>query len=69
MESKIDVDAILIPIPGGNPAGEDLRYLIYDDIKEAMREQEPDPQFDWPSETMKADWENRGHLHEDLPTI
>ena len=39
MNKEIDIDALLAPIPGDNPAGEDLRYTrVYDDIKEARRE-------------------------------
>ena len=34
-------DNLLNPIPGENPSGEDLRYApIYDQIKEARREEE-----------------------------
>ena len=39
MKRKIDLDAILTPIPGENPAGEDLCYdIVYEGIKEARRE-------------------------------
>ncbi|MEW6599492.1 MAG: type VI secretion system protein TssA [Nitrospirota bacterium] len=41
MKRKIDMEAILAPIAGGNPAGDDLRYTpVYDNIKEARREDE-----------------------------
>lgn len=39
MKREINVEAILAPIPGENPAGQDLRYTpVYDNIKEARRE-------------------------------
>lgn len=39
MKTNIDLGAILNPIPGGNPAGEDLCYnTACDEIKEARRE-------------------------------
>jgi predicted component of type VI protein secretion system len=45
MKRTIDIDALLTPIPGENPAGEDLRYTpVYDDIKEARR---ADDAFPW----------------------
>jgi type VI secretion system protein ImpA len=41
MKREINVEAILAPIAGENPAGEDLRYTpVYDSIKEARREDE-----------------------------
>ena len=48
---------ILNPIPGDNPSGESLRYApIYDQIKEARREDDDVPQGDWQIEIKKADW-------------
>lgn len=48
---------ILNPIPGDNPSGESLRYApVYDQIKEARREDEDIPQGEWQHEIKKADW-------------
>ena len=33
----IDVEALLAPIPGEKPAGEDLRYVLYDQVRDARR--------------------------------
>jgi type VI secretion system protein ImpA len=50
-------DNLLNPIPGENPSGEDLRYApIYDQIKEARREEEEAAQGDWVHEVKKADY-------------
>jgi type VI secretion system protein ImpA len=48
---------VLNPIPGDNPSGENLRYApVYDQIKEARREDDDVPQGDWQIEIKKADW-------------
>ncbi len=58
MHTEIDIDAILAPIPGDNPAGEDLHYSpVYDEIKEARRADEDLPQGDWGRELKRADWD------------
>jgi len=50
-------DNLLNPIPGENPSGEDLRYApVYDQIKEARREEEESSQGDWVTEVKKADY-------------
>jgi type VI secretion system protein ImpA len=50
-------DDLLNPIPGENPSGENLRYApVYDQIKEARREEEDVSQGDWQHEVKKADW-------------
>ncbi len=50
-------DNLLNPIPGENPSGEDLRYApIYDQIKEARREEEESEQGEWKYEVKKADY-------------
>ena len=50
-------DNLLNPIPGKNPSGEDLRYSpIYDQIKEARREEEESEQGEWKFEIKKADY-------------
>ena len=58
MKHTIDIDAILSPIPGENPAGEDLRYApIYDEIKEARRADDILNRGDWDREIKTSDWE------------
>lgn len=59
MKREINIEAILAPIVGENPAGEDLRYTpVYDSIKEARREDE----FIDPSvaerDIKRAEWDN-----------
>lgn len=50
-------DNILQPIPGENPGGEDLRYKpVYDQIKEARREEEDLAQGVWQRARKVADW-------------
>src|SRR5438105_2399377 len=54
----LDLEALLAPIPGENPAGKDVRYDgIYDAIREARRADDPDaPQGEWVHERKIADW-------------
>ena len=53
----IDAAALLSPIPGGNPAGENLQYDgLHDDIREARRADEILEQGDWKHEPKTADW-------------
>lgn len=48
---------ILNPIPGDNPSGQDLRYApVYDQIKEARREEEDLAQGVWQRVLKTADW-------------
>jgi type VI secretion system protein ImpA len=48
---------LLAPIPGANPAGAHLRYEpLYDQIKEARREEDDLPQGDWQTTRKTADW-------------
>ncbi|MGP8247230.1 MAG: type VI secretion system protein TssA [Bryobacteraceae bacterium] len=48
---------LLAPIPGDNPAGQNLRYApVYDKIKEARREDDEGPQGVWQHERKLADW-------------
>jgi len=50
-------DDLLNPIPGENPSGENLRYApVYDQIKEARREDDDVAQGEWQHERKKADW-------------
>lgn len=53
----IDIDSILTPIPGDNPAGEDLRYTAtYEELKEARRADDPLDRGQWQREIKTADW-------------
>lgn len=58
MKINIDTAAILAPIAGANPAGEDLRYTpVYDIIKEARREDDiHDPSIP-ERDLKKAEWD------------
>lgn len=58
MKKKIDVEALLAPVPGDNPGGQDLRYSAeYDAIKEARKYDEVLDQGEWQTEFKKADWD------------
>ncbi len=58
MKRAIDAEAILEPIPGENPGGEDLRYNpIYDEIKEARRADDTLDRGQYKREIKTADWE------------
>src|SRR5947209_331044 len=53
----VDVEALLAPIPGENPAGESLQYSgLYDEIREARREEDNLAQGDWKREPKIAEW-------------
>ena len=56
--SVLDLDALLVPIPGENPSGEDVRYTRYDEIKEARRQDDNLPKGDWEEKgpVKTADW-------------
>ncbi|HEX2268731.1 MAG TPA: type VI secretion system protein TssA [Pyrinomonadaceae bacterium] len=56
--SKIDIQELLQPIPGANPAGEPLRYQgTYDRIADARREDDPTlSQGIYKSTLKRADW-------------
>lgn len=57
MTRAIDLDAILAPLPGDNPAGADMRYLpLYDELKEARRADDLLDRGDWNRELKIADW-------------
>ena len=49
-------DDLLTPIPGDNPAGANLRYELYDIIREARREDIQAPTGGWDRERKVADW-------------
>ena len=55
---QIDVQDLLQPIPGANPAGESLRYQgTYDRIADARREDDPSlSQGIYKSTLKRADW-------------
>ena len=56
-EQVIDVEAILQPIAGGNPAGKDVRDgKDCDVLKEARRQEEVLSQGDWQRDVKVADW-------------
>jgi len=58
MKRVIEVKALFAPIPGENPAGEDLRYSqTYEEIKKARRYDDPLEQGEWKTEVKKADWD------------
>jgi type VI secretion system protein ImpA len=53
----VDVDALLVPIPGENPAGENLQYSgLHDEIREARRSEDSLAQGDWQREPKTAEW-------------
>src|SRR5271157_2537158 len=63
MKRRIDIDAVLAPIAGGNPAGEDLRYSqTYEEIKEARKFDEPLDMGHWKREIKSADWDKVTNL-------
>jgi type VI secretion system protein ImpA len=53
----VDLNALLAPISGENPAGEPVRYTgVYDAIKEARRADDDLPMGEWQREAKAADW-------------
>ncbi|MEN6475677.1 MAG: type VI secretion system protein TssA [Syntrophaceae bacterium] len=53
----VEMEAVLAPIKGDNPAGEDLRYTpVYEQIREARKEDDLLSQGDWQREVKRADW-------------
>lgn len=56
-KTTFDISAILAPLPGENPSGEDLRYTdVYERIKEARRADDMLDQGDWQREVKRSDW-------------
>ena len=52
-----DLDALLAPIPGDNPAGESLQYSgVYDELREARRADDNLTKGDWEHEPKTAEW-------------
>lgn len=65
----VDVEALLAPIAGDNPAGESLAYSgLYDEIREARRADDNLEQGDWVRETKSADWVRAATLATDALT-
>src|SRR5438105_3724802 len=53
----LDLEALLKPISGENPAGAPVRYTgVYDAIQEARREDDTLPMGEWQREAKTADW-------------
>jgi type VI secretion system protein ImpA len=57
MKVEIDLVSILTPVGGDNPAGEDLRYVLFDKITEARRADDAYDRGDWQRDIKSADWE------------
>src|SRR5512146_327178 len=53
----LEMSGLLAPIAGASPVGASLRYEpIYDQVKEARREDDDLPQGDWQASRKTADW-------------
>lgn len=62
----LDLDALLAPVPGENPSGENLQYSgLHDEIREARRSDDDVPQGDWVRELKVADWDKAAQLATD----
>lgn len=69
MKKTIDIEAILAPLPGDNPAGENLRYEpVYDEIKEARRADDTMDRGDWQRELKISDWDKVIKLSSEILT-
>lgn len=64
----IDVNELLAPIPGGDPAGSDASFSDqFDRIREARRADDPGlAQGEWQTELKVADWREAQSLSEDI---
>lgn len=57
MSQILDLESLLAPIPGADPAGEELYYTaVYDEIKEARRADADVPLGEWEREVKSSDW-------------
>jgi type VI secretion system protein ImpA len=57
LSAVVDLNVLLAPISGDNPAGESVRYAgVYDAIQEARREDDALPMGEWQREAKTADW-------------
>ncbi len=62
----INLEALLEPIPGENPAGENLQYSgLHDRVREARRADEVLEQGEWKRELKVANWSQVGLLAQD----
>lgn len=58
MKREIDIEVLLKPISKESPSGDNLRYtVIYEQIKEARRFDDPVEQGDWKTNLKTADWD------------
>ncbi len=58
MTHAIDIEALMAPLPGDKPTGENLRYTAtYEEIQEARRADDPLDRGDWQREIKTADWD------------
>lgn len=65
----IDIEGLLSPIAGDNPAGESVQYTpVYDHIKEARRAEDSLSQGDWQREVKVSDWDEVIRLSTDALT-
>ena len=64
-ELMTEVEQFLEPISGGNPAGQNLRYSLHAQIKEARRFEETGPMGLWEREVKVADFREVIRLAED----
>src|SRR5947207_8308354 len=59
----IKIEALLEPIAGDNPAGENLQYAgLHDEIREARYSEDNLEQGDWKREIKSADWQQVASL-------
>ena len=59
----LSIDELLAPVPGETPAGANLEYeSVYDEIREARREELDLPQGDWARPRKTADWRRVAQL-------
>lgn len=67
---NLDIESLLKPIPGNDPAGKDMLSSIeVDDLKEARRSDDPTvSQGDWVREIKKADWSRVEKIATDVIT-
>jgi type VI secretion system protein ImpA len=64
--ATIDIEALLQPIAGENPAGENLQYSgLHDEIREARRAEDNLSQGDWQRDVKTADWDRVVELSTD----
>jgi type VI secretion system protein ImpA len=56
--AALDLDALLSPVRGENPSGENLQYSgLHDELREARRADDDVPQGAWVRELKAADWD------------